>query len=506
MAVRSAGIALVGRTFSFVLSIISTMVLARLLTPRDFGIMTMVTTASLLFSSWGLNGFPELIMQREKLTASLASNLFWINLGVGVLLTAGFASMGPLLGTFYHNAAVVHATEGMSLTIVIGCLGWIHYGLLQRAMRFRAIAIIGFIATLIQAVSAIVLAKAGWGYWALVAGSVVYYVALDAGSWWACRWVPSWPARCEGTGSGFRFAINIYSHCAFSYLTHNTDNILVGRQFGARALGLYKKAYDLFVLAETQLMAPISAVAVNTLSRVSNNREQFIRYFLRAISVLALLGMGIGTDFALVGNDLMRLLLGPGWEQAGRIFALFGPGIGLMLLYDAHGWIHISIGRPDRWLRWALLEFVCTASLFLLALRWGPSGIAAAWTASYFLLVFPGFWYAGKPIDLKIWAILGTVWRFFVASIAAGCGTLLIFRVMPHFELRIQFLSVLIRIISVSLVFFVLYFCGIILLHKGLKPIKEAAGLLRDLKPGSGNPPVISISNERREAAVPACD
>ena len=102
----------------------------------------MVTTFSLLLRSFGLNGFTELIMQREELTDSLASNLFWINVGIGAILTLSFASSGPLLALFYHNSAVVQVTEGMSLTIGIGCLGYIHLGLLQRAMHFGATAII----------------------------------------------------------------------------------------------------------------------------------------------------------------------------------------------------------------------------------------------------------------------------------------------------------------------------------------------------------------------------
>ena len=219
--------------------------------------------------------------------------------------------------------------------------------------------------------------------------------------------------------------MNVYSHFAFSYSTRNTDNLLVGWRYGAQSLGFYKKAYDLFVLPENQLLAPLSAVVVSTLSRVNGNREQFQRYFLRAVAVLALVGMGIGADFALVGKDLIRFLLGPGWDEAGRIFALFGPGIGVMLLYNTHGWVHLSIGRPERWFRWGLMEFVCTASLFLLALHWGPSGIALAWTISYFLLMFPGFWYAGKPIGLGMGPVFAVIWKFFAASVVAGFGTAL---------------------------------------------------------------------------------
>lgn len=127
-AVRGAGVAIAGSAGNFALQIGSVVILARLLTPSDFGVVTMVTTFSLLLRSFGLNGFTEFIMQHEELTDSLASNLFWINLGIGAILTLAFAGSGRLLALFYHNATVVQVTEGMSLTIVIGCLGYIHLG------------------------------------------------------------------------------------------------------------------------------------------------------------------------------------------------------------------------------------------------------------------------------------------------------------------------------------------------------------------------------------------
>ena len=459
------------------------MILARLLTPADFGIVSMVTTFSLLFRSFGLNGFTELIVQREELTHRLASNLFWINLVIGIILTLAFATSGRLLALFYHNSAVAGAAKGLSLTVGIGCLGWIHIGLLQRAMHFRTTATINFTAMVLYVIVAIVLAITGWHYWALVWGSVIQTATVAVGVSLACRWMPSRPRRTSGTGSGVKFAMNVYSHFTFSYFTRNTDNLLVGWRFGARALGFYKRAYDLFVLPETQLLAPLSAVVVSMLSRVNQDREQFRHYFLRTISVLALVGMGIGVDFALVGKDLFRFLFGPGWEEAGRIFALFGPGIGVMLLYNTHGWVHLSIGRPERWFRWGLLEFGCTASLFLLALHWGPAGIALAWTASYFLLMFPGLWYAGKPIGLGVGPILAVIWKFSVASAIAGCATVFVLRSFPAFVAMPGATGAFLRMVTVSLLFFGLYIVGVTVLHGGLDPLNETVTLLYEMLP-----------------------
>jgi len=490
-AVRGAGAAIVGQAGNFAVGMGSVVVLARLLTPADFGIVTMVTTVSLLFRSFGLNGFTELIVQRDEMTHALASNLFWVDLGIGAMLSLLFASLSPLLARFYHNPEVVYVAFAMSLTIGIGCIGWIHLGLLQRAMHFRTTAIINFIGQSVLVVVSVILAVGGFHYWALVWGSVAQVVAVAVGAWLACRWVPSLPGHASGTGKGLKFAMSVYSHFALNYLTRNTDNLLVGWKYGAKSLGFYKRAYDLFVLPETQLLSPMAAVVVSTLSRVVHDRAQFRRYFLRVISVLALLGMGVGADFALVGKDVIRFLLGPGWEEAGRIFALFGPGIGVMLLYDTHGWIHLSVGRPERWFRWGMIEFVSTASLFLLMLHWGPSGVAIAWTISYFLLMLPGFWYAGKPISLGLGTILSVIWRFFIASVAAGCVTALIVSRLPHSLMLDSTVAAFARMLTVSLVFAAIYLSCVILLHRGFKPLSETVDLLRDFLP------------ERREKKVP---
>ena len=486
-AVRGAGAAVAGQTANFLAGIGSVVVLARLLTPADFGVVTMVTTVSLLFRSFGLNGFTELIIQRNDVTHSLASNIFWINLGIGAILTIAFAGAGHLLALFYHDPLVTNVAVWMSLTIGIGSLGYIHLGLLQRAMHFRSIAVINFCGQLLQVIASIVFALAGWHYWALVWGSILQTAAVTAGSWVVCAWVPARPGRASGTRSSVSFAMHVYSHFVSSYLKCNADNLLVGWRYGAQWLGFYKKAYDMFILPVTQLQAPVTAVVISTLSRVSHDRAQFQRYFLRSISVLALVGLGVGADFALVGQDIFRILLGPGWEQAGRIFALFGPGIGIMLLYNTHGWIHLSIGHPERWLRWGVLEAVFTIGLFLLGLQWGPSGVALAWTVSFFVLMLPGFWYAGQPIGLKIAPIFSAIWKYFVASAGAGILTALFSRAFAFYGSKSGLRYAVLDAIVVSTTLFALYLGAVFVLHRGIRPFQETFSLMRELLPHSQN-------------------
>ncbi|MBZ5706573.1 MAG: oligosaccharide flippase family protein [Acidobacteriia bacterium] len=478
LAARGAGATLASSALGLAIQIISTMILARLLTPKDFGLMTMVTTVSLLLMNFGLNGFTEAILQADDVDHYLVSNLFWINLGVGVLLTIGFAAAGSLLARFYGDPLVARVAVGISPTILITSISVQHLALLKRAMRFSAVSANDVLARVVGVVVSIVLGWAGWGYWALVAGAVALSLSTSLGAFYLCRWVPGLPQRRRGTRSMFQFAMNAYGRFSVNYCTRNLDNVLVGWRFGPISLGFYKKAYDLFALSVSQSTAPLTNVAVAALSRFRGNPAKYRQHLLSAITVTAFVGMGLAAALTIVGKDLIRLLLGPGWEPAGRIFTFFGPGIGVMLIYYMHGWIHLSIGRADRWFRWGVIEVVVTGLLFLLALPWGAVGIALAWTTSFWILTIPAFQYAGKPIGLGVTPVLAAVWKYVLAALLAGFLCAGIISKIPLLIVASGTAGEVIHIVAISALVGCLYVAAVILMHWGYAPFREIARVL----------------------------
>ena len=483
LAVRAAGVTVLSQGSAFAVQMIATVILARLLTPADFGLVTMVTTFSLLLTSFGLNGFTEAVLRADEIDHLLVSNLFWINVSAGLLLTIAFAAAGSLMAGFYGEPRVAHVAVGMSVTIFITSTSVLHLALLQRAMRFAEVSVNDILARGVSVAVSILLGWAGWGYWALVGGAVAQPLTTSIGAWALCQWVPGLPRRVAGTAPMVRFAMNIYSHFTVNYVAGNLDNLLVGWRFDALSLGFYKKAYDLFVLPANQLLSPIAAVVISTLSRLNRDTVQYRRYFLSGLSILAFVGMGVGADLTLVGKDLIRLLLGPGWEASGRIFTFFGPGIGVMLIYSTHGWIHLSIGRADRWFRWGLIEVTVAGLLFVLALPWGPVGIAVAWTASFWILTIPAFWYAGRPIHFGIAQVIAVVWKYLFASALAGCTSAVVIQGIPSLVAASGWAGAVARIFTISLLFSALYIGAVILLHGGCEPLYQVARLSSDIVP-----------------------
>jgi PST family polysaccharide transporter len=483
LAVRSATATVSATGLSFATQVISTVILARLLTPADFGVVAMATTFSFLLASCGLNGFTEVVIQFEEMDHYTASNLFWLNSGAGLVLAIALVAAGSLMGRFYRDPLVANVAAGLSVGIFIYSASVIHIALLKRAMRFAATSTNDVIGRAVNTAVSILLALRGWGYWALVAGIVAQQLSVTIGAWWLCRWNPSLPRRTGKTGAGVRFAAKVCGRFCLGYFTQNIDNLLVGWQFNAVILGFYKKAYDLFALSGSSLISPLHNVALATLSRLNQDPARLRRYLAKSLGLIAFVGMAASADLTLVGKDVVRLVLGPQWSESGRIFELFGPGIGAMLLCGTVGWIHLSVGRPGRWLRWSVAELVLTVSLFLAALPWGPAGIAAAWSISYWILLIPGFWYAGRPIEFGASALIAAVWRYAAAALVAGFATAAIIRGTPFWETPSGVSAALWAIIIISTLFVTVYLAINILLHWGLAPLRQLAGLLRELAP-----------------------
>ena len=483
LAVRGAGITVFSGAVGVAIQIVAAATLGRLLTPRDFGLVTMVTTVSLLLMNMAGNGFTDAVLQRKEINHQLASNLFWGNVVVGAVLALAFIAAGPVLAKFFGEAPVASIATGMSAAIFLTNASWVHVALAKRAMNFSSAALNEIVARAMGVSVSIFFGCLGWGYWSLVLGACTLALSTLVGAFVLCRWIPGRPRWTAGTREMFKFAMHVSGRYTLNYFASNTDNVLVGWRFGAHALGFYKKAYDLFALSASQLVSATSNVAVSTLRRVKDDRERYIRNLLAAIGVMAFVGMGIAGNLTLAGPDLIRILLGPGWDETGRIFVYFAPGIGMMMIYGTHGWIHVSIGRPDRWFLWTTVEWSVTILLFVAGLHFGPEGVAVAWCVSFWILAVPGLWYAGKPIGLGIAPVLSIVWRYVAASLLAILATsLMLHRFDALWRIR-AFSGSVLRLATISVCFAVLYLGGVVLLHGGTSPLRKMTRLLREMMP-----------------------
>ena len=458
--------------------VIGSVILARLLTPDDFGLVIMVATFSILLMNFGLNGFTEAVIQQEKLEHLQVSNLFWINLGSSTLLTLLFMTMGPWIAAFYGQPELIMITVAMSFSILFGGLSTQHMALLKRNMQFRLASMIELGAFVFSYVVGIVMALGGFGYWSLVVRQVSFTAGYSLGAWIFCSWRPGLPAGSKGIGGMVRFGMSTYGTFAVSYLQKNLDRILIGKIQGIQPLGNYDRAYGLFALPAGQITAPLANVSLAALSRLRQDPARFREVYLKAVFLLAIVGMPLSAIMTVVGQDLILLLLGPKWGEAGMIFTIFAPSAGIALIYATTGWLHLSLGKADRWLRWSVFDFLVTASFFVAGLPFGVAWVALGRVVSIHLLAVPGLWYAGRPVGLKISQVLGTVWRYYVSAFVAGGSSWAFLQVLSVRGVAWEVHGV--RVLLGTVVCISVYLFVTVVLHQGAKPIMDFLEVLRE--------------------------
>ncbi len=482
-ALKGASITIIAQFLNFGISTIGTIILARLLTPDDFGLVAMALTFSLLLQNFGFNGFTEAIIQRPEINHKQISTLFWINLSISLGLTILFATSSPLISWFYKDPRLNQVIIVISTSILFVGLSTEHQALLNRKLQFHKTAINTVGATLLSVTTAILLATFGWGYWALVSRWVLLPFFTTVGAWILCRWRPGLPRRGTEIKPMLNFAVNTYGNFIVSYLRRNIDKILLGRFYGPQSLGYYDRAYQTSNMLPNLLVQPMATVAVATMSRLSTEPDKYRHSYLEVISIIAFIGMLASAIITITGTDLVLLLLGPQWRAAGKLLSVFGISIGITLIYSTHGWVHLSLGTPDRWFRWGTIALFVTAFCLIIGVYFGTLGLAISYSASFYILIGPGLWYAGKKIHLKISSVIAVAWKYFISGLCAGIVSWLLLHSSSLTSFYFENLNIFIRIIVASILCTFLYLLFIIVLNRGIKPISNFILVLREMIP-----------------------
>ena len=425
--VRSGAVMIVAQGLKFVIMMASTMVLARLLTPHDYGLIGMVVVVTGFISLFNTLGLSTAMIQKAELTHEQVSTLFWINLLVSLMITLITIGLAPVVAWFYAEPRLTKITAAFAIGFIITGLGSNHEALIKRQMRFLALASIEVTSLVSGIVVAIVLAARGAGVWALVFNQLTYFTVYSFGLWLLCNWIPGAPIRYTGVRPLLAFGRDLTGYNILNYFTRNLDNLLIGKFWGAQQLGLYAKAYQLLLLPLEQLGVPLNAIALTALSRLNDSAARYRQVYLRMLDKVAMFSMPLVACMIATSDWLVRIVLGPQWSEVAALFAVLGL-VGLLEpVGNTMGWLMISQGRSKDVFRWGLVNGSITFASFLLGLRWGAFGVAVAFSVIGACIRMPLlFWFTTrvgpvhvsdiyKAITIPILAagsVLGAIYSF----------------------------------------------------------------------------------------------
>jgi O-antigen/teichoic acid export membrane protein len=417
----------------FGLNLASTVILARLLTPKDFGLVAMVTAVTGFLAMFRHAGLATPTVQREHITHAQVSNLFWINLGVSGLCTLILAVLAPVMAWFYRDSRITYITLILSTTFLIGGFRVQHLALLKRQMRFKAIALIEVGSMAIGVVVGVVMAWLGYGYWSLVGMSL----ATEFGSFLltglVSQWRPQLPTRDTGIGPLVSFGVHQTAGSFLFSLARGCDNLLIGRFYGPAAVGLYSRGAALVIRPMEQFLLPVDAVFLPTLSRLQSYPERYRSTFLRLYEAIAMSVFFFSSLLLALAMPATLVLLGHKWAQVSAIFAGFTFTAIQLPLSTAANWLLTSQGRGKDIFRVTSINALLTFLSFLVGLPFGPLGVAIGFSATGLLVRLPILYYvAGRrgPVStsdlwarflrhLPLWIVmLGATWS--MRAVVAG--------------------------------------------------------------------------------------
>lgn len=476
-SLRAGLIVFAAQPIKLTIGIGTTALLARLLTPADFGLLAMLTPLLFLVDSLTNLGMETVVIQQETLDHQQISGLFGLSLKVNAVVLALMVAVAPVLAWFYQESELVGMIFALAFGVLCLCLSFPSTSLLKQHMQFGTLTIVEVISLAVGAVSALIAAWSGLSYWVLVIQVVIVQFTQSIACWIVYPWQPNSYSQAAQAKIDLSQSISYGSHLsAYRFLTRIgmfLDRVLIGYFGNAATLGLYYMAYQWAFFPFEQIYGAVFNVAVSSLSRAYSEpnlyraycRQGFLLFFSLCLPMLA---------FSFVeARSLLLFLLGRQWLEAVPIFRVLVFAVFVVSSYRVTKWLYVSSGETQRQLRWGLIHPSVMILGVSLGARWGVYGVAVGYAIATCLLSYPSVIYCLKTLPLTTGDFIESVGRPTLASIFAA---IILFFSQPIFvDLDLLFLALLAQSFFYSLFYLSIW----LLLPSG---IQEAVNILNNFQ------------------------
>ncbi len=471
-SIRGGMITLTSQATQFILRMLGMVILVRILSPADYGLVAMAMVVLNFVQLFKDAGLATATVQRESISREQISTLFWMNVMIGALLAVLVLLSAPLLSMFFGRPELTKVTAAFSISILVTGLAVQHEALLRRHMRFNALAFIQIVSLAIGLVVSVVVAVLGFRYWALVAGAITQAVAWTLLIFYFCPWLPGKMTKGAGVRGMLRFGGHLTGFHLVNYFARNADNILIGKFIGTVALGLYSRAYQLLMLPLNQIRAPLDQVALPALSSLRTAPERYARFFQRLLEIYIHIMMPLTLLCALEADFLVRLLLGPQWIGTVAVFRILAIAGLIQAISTTRGLVMISFGFSRRYFYWGLFNSILMVASFAAGLPFGIEGVALAYTIANYVILVPSLLYCFRGTPVTVAMFLRTFYPPLLAAMPSLAAVMLARHFWPSRSLLVHGL------------YSCLFIASFVLLSWRRRSVRETIGLvLAGLRP-----------------------
>lgn len=408
------------RISSQVLQALFSIFLARLLGPREVGMMGMLAIFIQFAQILADGGLNSALIHNQQVSELHRSTAHWIQLGVGAGLSAIFYFGAPLIAMFYGDPELMPLTQVMSCIFLIQAFGYTHYALLRKDFQFRSLAINKVVATLLSGIVAVALALHGYGVWALLWQSLTSALITTGLLWLQSPWRPRFLFDVEVGAELRRYGIYLLGDQVFTYFARAVDNLLIGKYLGAYQLGIYDLSYRLMTIPILSVASVVGDVIFPALVQVQNDLPRFRRSYITAVSMIAFISFPLMIGAAILSEPLILFVLGEKWAEVVPLFRVLSlVGLFQSIIHPL-GWIFMSLGKTKPGFIITVIIFPTLVIAVVIGLQYGILGVAYAYAIwSLFTGLF-NIHMGGRYIGLTVGDMLKSVAR--IAFMAGAMG------------------------------------------------------------------------------------
>lgn len=361
------------------LSVLIFLLLARLLTPRDFGIVAIANVYILVAQFLVFQGLGQAILQFEDLNDEHLDTIFWFNLGAGLLLFAvTFGIAGPMAGWF-REPLLANVLRALAPVLILAALTDVQNNLLTRRMRFRSLAVRTFASYAVGGVVSIVVALRGGGPWSLVAQQVTVWGVNLLVLWTASEWRPRWRFSVGHARRLLGFGVHLLYVDLVGLSNRRADQLFIGRVLGTVSAGFYSVGARLAMLVSEVLIRSLSRVSTTVLSRLQTETERMRRAVYEIAEMQSAVILPLTVGLALVTPELIGIVFGTKWASAIPIMQVLLLACPLEALSAVHQSALVARGQPKWCSALTTAHAVVNVTLIAVAVRWGVVAVAAAY-------------------------------------------------------------------------------------------------------------------------------
>lgn len=377
------------------LNILFGVVLARLLTPGDYGIVGVLTIFTLIAGNLQSSGFTQALINLKEPKPEDYNSVFWFNVIVSIALYALLWWCAPLIATFFHQPVLVDVSRFVFLAFLISSLGIAHAAYMNKNMMNREVAIINLVALLCSGCTGIILAFNGFAYWSLAWQQVIFITMLNLGRYYFVKWRPSWHIDFGPVKRMFGFAVNILFTNIINTLSGQVLTFIFGRFFPITQVGNFTQANKWNTQASTFVSGTLIQVVQTVLVSVSDDKERQKRVFRKMVRFTAFIAFPVMLGLALVAKEFVEVVLGTKWLECIpllQVLCIAGAFIPFYAVYQ-----HLAIGckRSDLYLWCNVGQIVLQISLILLCYYFFSQSILVVVTVySVFMILWLAAWQA----------------------------------------------------------------------------------------------------------------